>query len=332
MATKDGTIYFYQLQFSRVTKQLNPDGTFVEQALSVNTFKDEFLALLNSHLNNYNAMTFNDEFSLEIIAGGEHINTLPAIGAFELKNNITVIFGKLGRKKDIFNFQRRNVNTLQPTDIEKDIDEYFECFTYFYIFFEENDNNPVVTIAFLKAQAAPDIRKLSLLSSLMSSPDYKVNIEPISTPDGLALLMNKHIINSIDYSVTLPADDTLAQSIFGVNNEDTFDSFNNLKSLNFTITLKGNKNKNILNNRNMLENISERIKTFTNIRHGTNPSASAKARNDNEKMIEYDFLDNLFISKTSFDIGTIEAWEDIVKAKMHEKYLDLRRDLLAYVR
>ncbi|QNU67281.1 hypothetical protein EHE19_001675 [Ruminiclostridium herbifermentans] len=332
MAKKDGTIYFYQLQFSRVTTQLNPDGSFVEHALPALTFKEEFIRLLNTNLNQYHTMTFRDEFSLEVIASGNHINLLPTIGSLALNENTTIIFGKLGRKKDIINFQRRNVNTLKPNDIEKSIDEFFECFTYFYTFYEENNGNPVVTIAFLKAQAAPDIRKLALLSSLMTSPDYKIKVEPIITPNGLALLMNKRIINSINYSVSLPTDDTLAQNIFGVNHEDDFDSFNNLKTLNFTITLKGSKGKNILNNRNILANISERVRTFTNNRNGTNASISAMARNDNEKMIEYDFLDNLFISKTSFDFGTESGWEDIVKAKMHEKYLDLRSDLLQYVR
>lgn len=332
MAKKEGTIYFYQLQFSEVTRQLNPDGSFVENPLSILTFKDEFIQLLNLNLNTYNTMTFNDEFSLEVIASGNHINILPRVGAITLDNNTSIIFGKLGRRRDIINFQRRNANTLQPNDIEKSIDEYFECFTYFYLFFEENDGNPVATIAFLKAQSAPDIRKLSLLALLMTLPDCKMKIEPIINPDGLALLMNKSIINSINYSVSLPIDDVLSQSVYGINSEDDFDSFRNLKSLNFDITLKGNKGKDILRDKNLLIKIANSIKAFTDNHHGSNPSISAAAKNDNEKMIEYDFLDNLFISKTSFNYGTDSGWEDVVKAQMHEKYLGIRRDLLTCVR
>lgn len=332
MSVKDGTIYFYQLQFSRVSTQLNPDGSFVEYALSAITFKNEFIQMLNSNLNAYNTMTFNDEYSLEVISSGNHINVLPTIGILSLDNNTSVLFGKLGRKKDIINFQRRNTNTLQSNDIEKNIDEFFECFTYFYLFFEENDGNPVVTIAFLKAQSAPDIRRLSLLSLLMTSPDYKMKIEPIINPNGLALLMNKSIINSINYSVTLPVDDVLSQNVYGINTDDDFDSFRNLKSLNFNISLKGSKGKDILQNKTLLSRISDSIRTFTSNHSGTNASISARAKNEDEKMIEYDFLDNLFISKTTFRFGSELGWEDIVKAQMHEKYLSIRRDLLTCVR
>ncbi|WP_159413135.1 hypothetical protein, partial [Ruminiclostridium josui] len=262
-STKTGTIYFYQLQFFKNLHSKKADGTFARELLSTNEFKSEFNNLLKKNLNNFNSLSFADEFSFELIGTGNNINNIQSLDEEEFTLNSSFLFGKIGRMKDIFNFQRRNKKTLETNNIEKEIDEFFECYTYFYMFFEENNNKPVVTIAFLRSQAAPNIRCLKLISKLMSNPDYIIEIEPITTEDGLAVLMNKRIINSINYSVALPSDDELAKSIYGINDEDLFDAFCNLSSLNMTLSLRGPKGKNIINDKKSLKIIFDKLSSFS---------------------------------------------------------------------
>ncbi|MEL7672041.1 hypothetical protein [Methanobacterium sp.] len=329
MAKKDVTIYFYELQFASNTGVQNPDGTLQKKCEDLELFKKELVNVLSNHINEFNTLSFgtDDKYSIEIINRGTSINNINNIKLCPIDENINYIFGKIGEERNIINYQRRNKTTLEPKDLEKSIDEIFESFTYFYLFFEKVGEKKVVTIAFLNFQSAPGIRQLKMLTSLMGNPDYIIDIEPIVSLDCIALLMGKQIVNTLNYSVSLPPDDALSSEVFGLKEEE-FDALRNLKSLDLTLELKGTRSKDVFKDKNVIRVFYNNLKNFTDKRNGYNLSVSAKAKNEDEKMLEYNFLDNKFISKATLNFENEIAWQLEVEKTMHIKYMDMRMELL----
>ncbi|GMQ63518.1 hypothetical protein [Vallitalea maricola] len=333
MAIKTKTIYFYQLHFSKDTHKIKPDGTPLTTAISTSYFKDEFINILNNEMNN-NTFQFGDTdqtYSLELIKWGKNINSINNTSSPAIDNKINYFFGKLGKKKDIIDFQKRKITTLKSTKITKADDEFFEVFTYFYMFFEDNNNNPTITLAFMKSQSAPDIRKLSLLSRKMTDPDYIIDVTPIIAKNGIDLIIKKDIVNSITYKISLPPDNLLDLDALGLS-EKEFEEISELKSIDYEFTLKGKRSKNILNDKNILKKIFNKTKSYSLKKNGMSDELIACCRNEDEDMTKYNFLDNKFISKVTIDIANVSYWDDEVRLKMHEKYMKIRRVLLNHVR
>lgn len=235
------------------------------------------------------------------------------------------------------NLQRRNKDTLQANDIEKDIDEYFESFTYFYMFFENINGKKIVTIAFLKSQGAPNIRKLNLLTNLTNDPANTIEIEPIISKDGLSILLGKDIINSIEYEIALPCDDIIYDEYFGLD-EDEFDDFQNVKNIKLNFVIKGKKGKNILKDKNTIIKIRDKVadmfknKKINSYDYTADLTFSAKAKDEEETLLTYDFMDNKFISKAKFRFELVSSWENEVKVIMHKKYMEKRKELIISLR
>lgn len=330
MIKKDVTIYFYELQFGSFTGEQNDDGTMKIRSEEISLFRREFVNVLNNNLNEYKALTFGTEndYSIEIIDRGTKINEINDLKECPIDEKIKYVFGKIGNERNIINYQRRNKTTLQPKDLEKDMDEIFESFTYFYLFFEKIDKKEVATIAFLNFQSAPGIRRLNLITRLMGNPDYVMNIDPIVSLDCIALIMNKKIVNTMTYSVSLPPDDKLASEIFGLSEEE-FDKLRNIKSLELSIELKGARSKDVFKEKKIIRKLYNNLTKFTNKRNGYSSSISSKAKDENERMLEYSFLDNKFISKATVNFENESAWQKEVAKIMHDKYIEMRTVLLS---
>lgn len=103
MIEKEGTIYFYKLDFSKFTGKFRENGEPLLNYVDADEFKKEFNKILINYLNEFNTLKFSDgpiEISLEIIDRGTNINSISHLKEFDISEELNWYFGKLGKSKD----------------------------------------------------------------------------------------------------------------------------------------------------------------------------------------------------------------------------------------
>lgn len=331
------TIHFYQAVYIDVKKEVEAKAKKhkgVETKIDFDIFEKEFKEIIANNINDENCILLeeNPDWRLmEIIGLGEFIkgSNLYEYSVDNLEKS-DFIFGRLGRKKEISGVQKRDRETYSAQDIEKSEKEDIEIYTYFYIFFEKAKTNRVVNIAYLSGQSAPNIRILcNLVSKYGDKDNRQLLVSPILTKDIVGILKKKDILNSISYTLAVPSDKVLRE--LGLS-EKEFDNFRNLNHAEIEIKIKGERNKNILANKDFLDGIVQKILNNGNSKE---KKLSFKAKNTDEQLAEYRYIDNKVVRKVEFEYQTTDnpaARQDEIKDKLYEIYKQNRNTLLEFVR
>ncbi len=331
------TIHFYQAAYidvKKVVKAKSKKTKIVETKVNFDIFEQEFKEIIANNVDDENCILLEENPDwrlLEIIGLGKFIKGKELYEySTDMLEECDFIFGRLGRKKEISGVQRRHRETHTAKGIEKAEQEDIEIYTYFYIFFEKAKQNRVVTIAYLSGQSAPTIRLLSNLIIKYGDKDNKrLLVSPIITKDVVGILKKKDILNSFSYKVSVPSDRVLRE--LGLS-EDAFDNFRNLNYADIEITIGGNRNKDILENKDFLYELVQKI---PNHRKKHEKKISFKAKNENEQLAEYKYIDDKVVRKVEFEYQTTDnpdARQNEIKDKLFEIYKQNRNTLLEFVR
>ncbi|AEE95303.1 hypothetical protein [Mahella australiensis] len=236
------------------------------------------------------------------------------------------IFGRIGKKKDITNVQKRNRYTFEPEDIEKDPDQDIEIYTYFYLFFDTS------IIVYLGAQAAPSIKKIEdMVKRYYNSINLRAEVVPVTAEDMIEILVHKDIVNSFEVTTTLPSDEILNVDAIGLS-ESLFDKLRDEKNMKITVSISADgRNKNLFKNKNYIRDI---VNCLIGGRVGKTRRLKFKAKNSNEHIQEYDIIDKMFTKSVQF---TYKADEGEKRRKEIEEtlfrlYYENRDDIIRYCR
>lgn len=325
------TIHFYKADYARRELIINSKGQqeTKDTNLKYNELENDIKQIIIRNMNEKKCVLLEDppEWSLiEVLKFGKNIGC--PIKCNNIKDS-DFIFGRIGRKKDISEIGKRNRKNFEPSDIDKSDDEDIEVYTYFYIFFEKE--NEKVAIAYLTSRSAPNIRKLeNLMSKYHSDKKRVLEINPIITKDIGKVLKKKDVINAFSYKIALPMDKILASKDIGLT-EDAFDEFYNVKSAEVVVTITAQRNTNLLKDKSKIEDYRDHLyKT-----HGSKvKDCLAKAKNNGGNLLPYHFLDNEFIEKATFKYTSDDGEKRVeeIEETLISKYMSHRGELLEYMR
>lgn len=236
------------------------------------------------------------------------------------------IFGRIGRKKDITNVQKRNRYTFEPEDIERDPDQDIEVHTYFYLFFETS------VIVYLGSQAAPGIRKINdMFERYYKNTNLRTEVVPITVEDMLKIIAHKDIISSFEITTTLPSDEVLNIDNLGLN-ESIFDKLRNEKNIKITISISADgRNKNLFKQNSFVYDVAHSLLEGV---LGEKRKLKFRAKNINEYMQEYDVIEKMFTKSVQFtyraDEGERRRKE--IEEKLFKLYFENRNDIIKFCR
>lgn len=288
-------VYFHQLHLYRrefsSDKQSNQKMTKVYQDISILNEKMQYV--IDYELNEHDCIqiTEEDDGKSEVL---EIIN-----------QDDKYIFARLGRMRDIHQFQLRNTKTFKPDPIDKDDDQEIEVFTYLLL-----DRKNFI-ISYLKEQSAPSIQRLGhLLTQVFRDEGFFGEISSITIEDALPLISKKDQIGTINYKVSIPPEGSpyFNQEYTGLS-EREYEALSNQKSIDFEIKLVVNRSKDSFeNNRDRLSNVIRKITSFAQW-------VKVKAKNEDEYMQEYKIVDSPFTKRQKFDFdsGAESISEEIFK-------------------
>lgn len=324
------TIHFYHASYMNRKTEIKGEGKYEihKTPIDYKELEKDIKHILITNMNN-NCILLDDipEWSLiEIIEFGNNISSPIKC---ENIDNCDYIFGRIGRKKDINNIQKRNTKNLDSNYIERNDDEDIEVFTYFYLFFEREDNK--LAIAYLTSLSAPNIRNLSkLISRYHTDKNRVLEISPIITKGVTEVLKKKDVINAFSYKIAVPSDKILGLDGIGLP-EKVYTELENVKSTEIVVTVTAERNKNLLKDKNIIDTLRDYIYETHNSKV---KSCIAKAKNNGQRLLPYHFLDNEFIEKVSFKYNTFEGEKRVneVKQVLLKKYVDHRKELIEYMK
>lgn len=231
------------------------------------------------------------------------------------------IFGRIGKRKDFRDLQKRNRKTFSPNPIELDVDEDIEVFTYVYFIFEEEK----VSVVYLTSLYAPNI---NMIKELYRKGSGKVEINPVITKDVAKILKKKDVVNAFSYKLNLPDPSVLDLSGLGLS-EKEFEKLSNHKSTEIVVTIKAERNQNLFKEKSSIRKIADNIyKTH----ESKVKDCLFNAKDNGGTLIPYHFLNNAFIAKATFNFKHGEdEHEKEVKKVLLKKYLIHREELLQYM-
>ncbi|EPY6430584.1 hypothetical protein ACWO41_001332 [Clostridium sporogenes] len=325
------TIHFYQANYfeeTSLTMDKRKQPKFKRENISYDEFERDIKKIIKDNINN-NCVLLEGKpkWSLiEILELGNNIHD--PVKCSDIRT-CDYIFGRIGRKKDINDIHKRNTDNLEGKDIEKDDNEDIEVFTYFYLFFEKQDNK--IALAYLTSIYAPDIRELSKIISKYRKDGKKfMEITPVITKNVTNVLKNKDVINAFSYKISVPTDKILGLDGIGVP-EKVYNELYNVKSTEIIVTVTAERNKNLLRDKSCVEKLKDHVyKTHqSRVR-----DCLIKAKNNKERLIPYHFLDNEFIEKATFKYTSDDGEKRIkeIKDKLLGKYLIHRGEILKYMK
>lgn len=237
------------------------------------------------------------------------------------------IFGRIGKKKDITNYQKRNRMTMQAEDIAIDPDQDFEVHTYFYLFFDN------AIIVYLGAQSAPGITKLNdMFSRHNVNETFKTEIVPVTAEDMIQILEHKDIVSSFEITVSIPSDQILTIDNLNLG-ETIYDAIRENVNTSITITFTAERrNQNLFRERNNIGQVIERLTSRIN---GRINKMRFKAKNHNERTHEYDIIEKRFTKNISFNYeNDVEGRNRRIEIErtLIQLYVDNRTDIIRYCR
>lgn len=325
------TIHFYKMDYLTKTSYINSTTGQLEYNTKyylLDKFEKDFKDIVEDNIESKCLLIEEapEWCLLEIIECGKNIATPVKC---ENIREADYIFARIGRKKDINELQRRNPTNFKSKDIDKDVDEDIEVFTYFYMIFERAEGK--VSIIYLTSLSAPGIRQLDELMTKYSLDSKKRTlISPIITRDVSNVLKSKDIVNAYSYKIAVPTDKILGLNGIGLN-EEAYDNLENVKTTEVVITITAERNKNLFKDKGKIAKLTDKIYKTSGSKV---KDCLAKAKNSNGTLIPYHFLDNEFIEKAKFkytsEDGELRVKE--IKEELLGKYLLHRDELLEYMK
>jgi len=150
------------------------------------------------------------------------------------------IFARIGKMKDIRTMHLRDTKTLISSDIEKSGNQEIEIFTYLLV---DREN---YIISYLSEQSAPSVYTLGNIFRLYSfNENLRGEVVAIPIKNLLKVLEGKKKITRVGYKVCIPSSSILNIDELNLT-EKQFEYYKNLKSVNISVELIGETNKNIV--------------------------------------------------------------------------------------
>lgn len=236
------------------------------------------------------------------------------------------LYARIGKEDDInFLSQRSNLTGIS-SDISVKKDYHAEKFTYFYIDFNSK------FISFLFIQGAPRPRKIADFLNIAKGNDHISNIIPIANEDTIGTLKKKSRVNKLTCYFSVPSDEFLSSKHCYVD-EKTFKRLKNVKCVNLSFSIVGEKNKNItFENKSKDEHKNALIDFYSevkkeNIKYLT--GAKMKASDDEVNSTEdFDLFEELLTSKINMPHTFVEKdFIESIKSLLLSAY-DKKKDQL----
>lgn len=303
-------VYFHQLHMYRYEAGTTDEE--VEKRYQNTSFMDEKIQYIIDHeLNEHSCIQITEEEDgksevLEII-----------------NENERYVFARLGRMKDVYQFQLRNRDTFKPDPIDKDDDQEIEVFTYLLL-----DRNNFI-ISYLKEQSAPSIQRLgNLLTQVFKSEKLYGEISSITIEDALPLISKKDQIGTINYKVSIPPEGSkfFNQEFTGLS-EKEYEALSNQKSIDFEIKLVVNRMKDSFEtSRDKFSSIIKKITKFSDW-------VKVKAKDEDEYMQEYKIVDSPLTKRQKFDFNSsADSISDEIYNQLKNVYHSNREEIEQFCR
>lgn len=297
-------VYFHQLHLYKYEEN-DSDKSMEKSYQNVSILNEKFQHVIDYELNMYSCIQIAEEDGksevLEII-----------------KQDDKYIFARLGKMKDVHQFQLRNKDTFEAEPIDKNEDQEIEVFTYLLI---DREN---FIISYLKEQSAPSIQRLGeLLTQVFKKDKLFAEISSITIEDALPLLSKKDQIGTIHYKVSIPPEGSKYFNLeYTGLSEKEYEALSNQKSIDFEIKLVVNRNKDSFeNNRNKLSEIIKKISGFSKW-------VKVKAKNYDEFMQEYKIVDSPLTRKQKFNFNSsADSVSDEIYKQLKSIYISNKSEI-----
>lgn len=326
------TVYFYKCRLfeEHIITSKTSDDILRREYKTKEKLEELFKAIITNkgkvlHENNNKCVPIDDApdwVLMEILNIGNTENTITECGL----EDADYIFGRIGKKKDITNVQKRNRYTYEPEDIEKDPEQDIEVYTYFYIFFKTS------VIVYLGAKSAPGIKKIDdMFKRYYKETNLRTETVPVTAEDMVEILVHKDIVNSFEIATTLPSDEVLNIDNLGLD-ESLFDKLRDEKNMKITVSIFADgRNKNIFKQNSL---IKDTVSSLLNRTNGNKSKFRFKAKNNNEKIQEYDIIEKSFTKSITFQYRTDEGENrrKEIEKKLYELYSENSADIVRYCR
>ena len=226
------------------------------------------------------------------------------------------IFARIGKMKDIRTMHLRDTKTLISSDIEKSGNQEIEIFTYLLV---DREN---YIISYLSEQSAPSVYTLGNIFRLYSfNENLRGEVVAIPIKNLLKVLEGKKKITRVGYKVCIPSSSILNIDELNLT-EKQFEYYKNLKSVNISVELIGETNKNIVSDSTTINKIVEDLKSLV---LGTPKDISIDAKNqekstkgEGDYLQTYKIFDDKFCRKVDF---TFEKEAKVIKDEIEKKML-----------
>lgn len=306
-------VYFHQLHLYK--REFGSDKKSAKK-MKKSYQKNEILNEKVQHIIEYN---LNEHNCIEITEGNDGKSEVLEV----ISSDEKYIFARLGRMKDIYQFQLRNTRTFKPDPIDKADDQEIEVFTYLLI---DREN---YLISYLKEQSAPSIQRIGhLLTQIYKESELIGEISSITIEDALPLISNKGQIGTINYKVSIPPEGGkyFNQEYTGLSEKD-YELLTNQKTIDFDIKLVVDRNKDSFEgNRGSFSDIIKKISGFAK-------SVKVKAKNNNEYMQEYNIVDSPFTKRQKFNFDrTVESIPDEIFKELKSVYQNNKKEIEEFCR
>ena len=265
-----------------------------------------FMNLITSETEN-NCLRLNEEFQESVV-----------LEILEVTEKY--IYARIGKSKNILSVHLRDIETLEPAEIETVGNQQLEVFTYLLI---ERAN---YIITFLREQSAPSIQELGKLVGNFYGRDRELHseISSVLIEDAIPLLATKDVIGTIEYKVSVPRDEFIGIDQLGLKQAD-FEQLTNQRTVDFTIKLVAERNRDAFEDRGpfreFLSNISEVAR-----------SIKVKAKNNNEYMQTFNLDNSPFTRKEKFEFNqNAEDIQNEIQNKLTRIFETHQEEILRFV-
>lgn len=301
-------VYFHRmLMYRRIFRQDEVGIEIMDKDYqSIQRLDETMLDLINNYSEN-RCLRLNDEFEENVVL--EILNV-----------NDCYIYARIGKQQDIISVHLRDTETLEPAEIERVGNQQLEIFTYLLI---EREN---YIISFLREQSAPSIQELGKLISNFfgTTRELYSEISSVMIEDAIPILANKDMIGSIEYKVAVPNDEIIDIDQLGLN-QHQFEMLSNQRTVDFTIKLVAERNRNSFEDRGVLRDFFDRIAEVGR-------SIKVKAKNNEEYMQTFKLEDSPFSRRERFDFDhNAENIQDEIQERLINVFQLNREDILRYV-
>lgn len=240
-----------------------------------------------------------------------------------MKVQNSIVFAKIGQENTANTVGLRDSETLKTENVPMTANQQLELFTYCLIDFATG------IISYIGINGAPKISAIKYLFADYLGDNYTVYLDSILTDDILTQLVNKSKIGGIRYSVALPPDEILNDSLSLGRNE--FDEYRNINRATAEYVITAKRNKNIFVSSSYLSNVISAVQE----KFGDHvKSIRVKAKNDNEKMQEYNLFEYNFSKivdlETDKDVSLLD--ESDFYSALKTTYDLSKSEIMRYIR